>query len=77
MRSKADAHEALDNVCRTYGVPKLLVSDNAKEETVGDWSRILKHYLIQQRVTEPYSGWQNRCEGEICDVKNTIPGSWL
>jgi hypothetical protein len=63
MRSKADAHEALDNVCRTYGVPKLLVSDNAKEETIGDWSRVLKHYLIQQRVTEPYSGWQNRCEG--------------
>ena len=38
----------------------LLVSDNAKEETLGAWGKIVKHYLIKQRATEPYSGWQNR-----------------
>jgi Reverse transcriptase (RNA-dependent DNA polymerase) len=69
MKSKADAHEVLDYVCRTYGVPQLLVSDNAKEETLGNWGRVIKHYLIRQRMTEPHSGWQNRCEDEIREVR--------
>lgn len=69
IKSKADAHEVLDYVCRTYGVPQLLVSDNAKEETLGNWGRITKHYLIKQRMTEPHSGWQNRCEDEIREVR--------
>jgi hypothetical protein len=65
MKSKSDAYEALDSICRTYGVPQLLVSDNAKEETLGNWGRVVKQYLIRQRMTEPHSGWQNRCEDEI------------
>jgi hypothetical protein len=69
MKSKSDAHEVLDYVCRTYGVPQLLVSDNAKEETLGNWGRVTKHYLIRQRMTEPHSGWQNRCEDEIREVR--------
>lgn len=69
MKSKADAYEVLDHVCRTYGVPQLLVSDNAKEETLGNWDKITKHYLIRQRTTEPHSGWQNRCEDEIREVR--------
>ena len=69
MKSKADAWEALNNVCRDFGVPRLLVSDNAKEETLGNWNRVVKHHLIKQRVTEPHSGWQNRCEDEIREVR--------
>jgi hypothetical protein len=69
MKSKSDAYLALDSVCRSYGVPKLLVSDNAKEETLGNWGRITKEYLIKQRMTEPHSGWQNRCEDEIRELR--------
>jgi Reverse transcriptase (RNA-dependent DNA polymerase) len=69
MKSKGDAYEILDWFCREYGVPQLLVSDNAKEETLGAWGRVVKHFLIQQRVTEPYSSWQNRCEDEIREVR--------
>ena len=69
MKTKSDAYLALDKVCRTYGVPQLLVSDNAKEETLGNWGRISKQYLIKQRMTEPHSGWQNRCEDEIREIR--------
>ena len=69
MKSKADAHMVLERICREVGIPKLLVSDGAKEEIYGDWGKIVKHNLIQVRQTEPYSGWQNRCEDEIREVK--------
>jgi hypothetical protein len=69
MKSKADAHEVLEFVCREYGVPRLLVRDNAKEETLGDWGRVVKHNLIRQKVTEAHSGWQNRCEAEIREFR--------
>jgi hypothetical protein len=38
MKSKSDAHKALDHACCNYGIPQLLVSNNAKEETlvIGD-----------------------------------------
>ena len=69
LTTKADAWQALNNLCRNYGVPRLLISDNAKEETLGDWRRVIKHHLIKQRMTEPHSGWQNRCEDEIREVR--------
>ena len=72
MKSKSDAYLALDHVCRNYGVPKLLVSDNAKEESLGNWGRITKQYLIKQRMTEPHSGWQNRCEDEIREIRKYL-----
>jgi hypothetical protein len=69
IKSKADAYEVLEYICREYGVPSLLVSDNAKEELLGNWGRVTKQNLIRQRVTEPYSGWQNRCEDEIREIR--------
>jgi hypothetical protein len=47
MKTKSDAYISLDRVCRNFGVPQLLVSDNAKEETLGNWGRITKQYLIK------------------------------
>jgi Reverse transcriptase (RNA-dependent DNA polymerase) len=69
IKGKGDAFEVLEYMCREYGIPRLLVSDNAKEETLGNWGRIIKQNLIKQRTTEPYSSWQNRCEGEIREVR--------
>jgi hypothetical protein len=68
LKTKADAYTVLEYVCRKYGVPKLLVSNRAKEELLGDWGRVLKQNLIQQSTSEPHSGWQNRCEDEIREV---------
>jgi hypothetical protein len=53
MGSKAEANVALDSVCRTYGIPQLSFSDNANEETLGNWGHVIKQYLIKQRLTEP------------------------
>jgi hypothetical protein len=69
MKSKADAHEVLEYVCRRYGVPKVLVSDRAKEENLGLWGQVIKQNLIPQSNTEPHSGWQNRCESEIREFR--------
>ena len=69
LKSEGDAHEALEKVCQEVGIPKLLISDGAKQELYGDWGKVVKHKLIQTRQTETYSGWQNRCEDEIHEVK--------
>lgn len=69
MKTKGDAYLALDRFCKEVGVPRLLVTDGAREELYGEWERIVKYYLIPTRVTEPYSGWQNRCETEIGEIK--------
>jgi hypothetical protein len=34
MKSMSDAYEVLEFICRRYGVPKVLVSDRAKEENL-------------------------------------------
>jgi hypothetical protein len=38
--------------------------DGAIEEGRGEWEQIVKS-RIRQRITEPYSPWQNRAEGEM------------
>lgn len=66
---KADAHIKLDAFCKSYGLPQTLITDNAYEETLGNWEAVVKSYLLKQRTTEPYSGWQNRAELEIRELK--------
>jgi hypothetical protein len=48
LKTKSDAYTVLEHVCRKYGVPRLLVSDGAKEERLGEWGRIVKQNLIPQ-----------------------------
>jgi hypothetical protein len=50
LKTKADAYTVLKYVCRRYGVPRLLVSDRAKEELLGEWGRVVKQNLIQRAV---------------------------
>jgi hypothetical protein len=69
LKTKSDAYTELGHVYRKYGVPRLLVSDGAKEERLGEWGRIVKQNLIPQSITEPHSGWQNRCEDEIREFR--------
>jgi hypothetical protein len=69
MQSKANVHDVLEFVCRRYGVPKVLVSDRAKEETLGFWGQVVKQNLIPQSTSEPQLGWQNRCESEMREFR--------
>ena len=69
MKQKSDAYLALEKLCRDDGIPAVLVTDMTEEELYGDWGRIVKQNLIDQRTTEPHSGWKNRCEGEIREFK--------
>ena len=64
--------EALYKVIRTVGTPKQLVSDGARAEVYGGFGAVAKEYRIIQRVTEPYSGWQNRAEVAIREIKRGI-----
>ncbi|KAI2490434.1 hypothetical protein MHU86_24121 [Fragilaria crotonensis] len=72
MKKEAEAAEALNEVIRSVGVPRELVSDGAKAETKGRFAAVASEYRIKQRVTEPYSGWQNRAEAAIRDIKSGI-----
>jgi hypothetical protein len=69
MRSKSEAPYKLDMVCKTHGLPQMLITDNSPEETNGEWNKVSKQYLLSQQTTEPHSGWQNRAEIEIRKLK--------
>jgi hypothetical protein len=77
LKREADAVEALNEVIRTIGVPKELVSDGAKAETQGRFAAVASEYRIKQRQTEPYSGWQNRAEAAIREIKKGIKRATL
>jgi len=58
LKKKADAHHALVQFIQDVGIPKALLTDNAPEETRGEWGRIVRKYHIKPRTTEPASPWQ-------------------
>ncbi len=72
LKKESLASEALNEVIRTVGVPKELVSDGARAEVHGKFGAVAKEYCIKQRLTEPYSGWQNRAEAAIREIKRGV-----
>jgi Reverse transcriptase (RNA-dependent DNA polymerase) len=66
------AADALNEVIRTVGVPKELVSDGARAELHGQFGKVVNEYRVKHRTTEPYSGWQNRAEAAIREIKRGI-----
>jgi len=69
MKSKSEAFTALNSFCHNVGIPNPLVTDNAGEETFGDWEEVRKKFLMEQRYTEPHSPWQNKAELEIWELR--------
>jgi hypothetical protein len=69
LAKEADASDALSELIRTVGIPKDHVSDGVKAETKGKFGKFVKEFHIKQRITEPYSRWQNRAEASICEIK--------
>ncbi len=72
LAKKADAHHALTAFIQDVGIPKCCLSDGAEEERGGEWGRIVKHYHIKTRITEPKSPWQNRAEAGIYELKKMV-----
>jgi hypothetical protein len=69
LKKESDASDALNDVIQSVGVPKELVSDGARAETLGKFGSTAKEYKVKQWVMEPYSGWQNRAEAAIHEIK--------
>jgi len=77
LKKESEVADALNEVIRSVGVPKELISDGARAETAGRFGEVIKEYRIKQRLTEPYSGWQNRAEASIREIKRCIKRATL
>jgi hypothetical protein len=62
MKSKSKAPAALMSSAQDAGIPPTLVTDNAHEETHGEWGQTCRVCHIQQKHTTPCSPWQNLAE---------------
>jgi hypothetical protein len=69
MKSKGDSYKTLDNMFHQYGVPTKLISDDAKELTLGEFARKAWEADYPIDMVQPYSPWQNRAESEIRECK--------
>jgi hypothetical protein len=76
MKKESDVHETLDMFFHRYGVPEALISDGAKAYTGGRFKEKAKEAGCYCKLTDPYSPWQNRAEGEIREVKR-LAGRWM
>jgi hypothetical protein len=55
---KSEAHETLSLLLKRDGAPTNLVSDGAKEETLGEFRRKAREADIHCKETDPHSPWQ-------------------
>lgn len=62
MKSKSHAHHALDRFIHEVGVMNELLTDGAKELTLGQWGKTCRKHKIHMQSTEPHSPWQNPAE---------------
>ena len=77
LKKESEIGDALNEVIRSVGVPKELISDGARAETAGHFAEVAKEYQVKQRTTEAYSGWQNRAEASIWEIKRSIKRATL
>ena len=62
MKSKSHAHHTLGRFIHEIGVPTELLTDGAKELTLGQWNKTCLKHRIHPVCTEPHSPWQNHAE---------------
>ena len=77
LKKESEVADTLNEVIQSVGVPKELISDGARAETAGRFGEVIKEYRIKQQMTEPYSGWQNRAEASIHEIKRCIKRATL
>ena len=62
MKKKSHASHALDRFLHEVGVPNEMLTDGAKELTLGEWGATCRKKKIKMETTEPHSPWQNHSE---------------
>jgi hypothetical protein len=63
--TKGDASLGLDKFIQVVGIPQVLITDKAKEETLGAWLATCQKYQIKMEQTVPYSQWRNLAEASV------------
>jgi hypothetical protein len=77
LKKESEVGDALNEMIRSVSIPKELISDGARAETAGRFAEVAKEYRVKQRTTEAYSGWQNRAEASIREIKRGIKRAML
>ena len=72
MTSKGLAHESLSVLFAREGVPPVMMMDNAKEQTQGDFRRKCREADCHIKATEPHSPWMNAAETQIRELKRGV-----
>jgi hypothetical protein len=55
MKLKSEAGSNLNELCSNVGIPSRLFTENAGEETGGEWETVRRKNLIPQGYTEPHT----------------------
>ena len=66
---------SLTNFIQDVGVMETQLVDNDPTMAYKEWQKTVREYHINQRMTEPYSPWQNRAELDVREIKRAIGGS--
>ena len=72
LATKGDALLGLDKFIQDVGIPQVLITDEAKEETLGAWLTTCQKYQIKMEQTVPYSQWRNLAEASVQELKYGI-----
>ena len=70
MSSEKQIPNKLQDLLHDRGAPNNIKSDCAKAVLGKDFTDILRHYCIGQKLSEPHQQNQNPAERRIQDVKN-------
>jgi transposase len=71
MKLKSDAHEGLSLMAQRDGVPRTIIMDGSKEQTLGVFRKKAREMGVHVKQTEPYSPWQNAAERAIRELKRS------
>lgn len=71
LKKKEFAYQALMADIHFAGIPEVIVTDGALEETLGQWQDTCNKYRIKQKTTVPYSPWQLAAERSIGELKKS------
>ena len=69
LKEKSDAHFTLDEFFEEVGIPSVMISDNAKELTLGEFKQKLKRAQCKMHPIEAYTPNANLVEGVIRELK--------
>ena len=75
--SKGDCHKTFDLLAHREGVSDTLISDQAKEETMGQMRKKVREAGVHYQECEPYSPFQKRAEARMRGLKRAVKRSMV